>query len=161
MPGRPLIYWDACVFISILKGEYSDLVRARIAELDRQHLRGDIVLMTSALTRVEVFENQAPKKAIDAYRRLRERASFQEVALDPKIADRARLIREGIEAAGRSSGLPRLTTPDAIHLATALIYEADELHTDEKALASFSKHPDICPRLLVCPPRSNQDTLLA
>lgn len=161
MPGRRVIYWDACVFISILKGEYSDVVKARIAELDRQHLRGDIVLMTSALTRVEVFENQSPKKAIDAYRRLRERATFQEVAVDPKVADRARLLRETLEGGGRSAGLPKLTTPDAIHLATALLYEADELHTDEKALASFSKHPEICPRLLVCPPRSNQDTLLS
>src|SRR5277367_6240872 len=52
------------------------------------------------------------------------RRNVVQISVDTRISQRASAIRNYYNQRGT-----KLTTPDSIHLATAIIYEADEFHT--------------------------------
>ena len=165
MPGdSPLYYWDTCLFLAWLKDEERptgemDGVRELI-ELSR---RREVRLMTSALTLVEVLSSKIPIGFDNLFNNLLKR--INRVSVDIKVAGVAHDIRNFYAARQAEFGNKTLSTPDAIHLATAILYRADEFHTfDDKG---SSKNLGLIPlsgnvagnRLTICKPVATRPQL--
>ena len=86
-------------------------------------------IITSVLTRIEVFETDLEQSIRDKYSRLLSRRCCQVVDNDLRVSNLAREIREYYVRQSQLDGLPGLTTPDAVHLATAIHYRADAFWT--------------------------------
>ena len=124
------VYWDACVWISLIMGETSRIHNC-VFIIDEAK-KGRIEIWTSSLTHAEAFKMkcgqdqkgiQADKdKAFEDYL---EQEFVVEVAVDHDIGVLARtLLRKHC---------PPLKKPnDAIHLATAILHNVDELHTSDR-----------------------------
>ena len=134
-PSRRRVYWDTSVFIALLKGESSDEAdRAEIAQaILRAAEAGRIELVTSAFTRAEVRrDRRQPKLTPEQHSRVS--AFFRRSYLHVQPLDRA--IGESAAELGERYNLK---PADAVHLATALAVQADELqHWDD---ADFGKLP--------------------
>lgn len=149
MPGNnPLYYWDTCLFLAWLKDEN----RAITGEMDgvrdiiERSKRRDCRLMTSVLTTVEVLQAKIPAGVDTLFAGVLKRTS--RIGVDIKISQLAHDIRNHVAKEGGN-----LKTPDAIHLATAILNRADEFHTfDEKLLGlngNVAGHG-----LIVCKPKT-------
>ena len=153
MPGRPpLYYWDACLFLAWLKDE-----ERKIGEMDgvrdiiQRIRRRDAKVITSVLTTVEVLAAKVPVGVESPFKALLKRISRQ--SMDMRVASLAHDLRNHYATLGRS-----LKTPDAIHLATAVQYRADEFHTFDDQLLSFSG--DVGGhRLIICKPETKAPQL--
>lgn len=120
--GKPVIYWDTCVFIAWLKDEkdkWPPAIWQGIQDVADLVQIGQIILVTSTLTRTEVFLGTLTLEQKQKFAGILRRKNVQEVAPHMRIADRASAIREK----------HKIKTPDAIHLATAILYGVDEMHT--------------------------------
>jgi predicted nucleic acid-binding protein len=134
MPGTnpPLFYWDSCLFLAWLKDE-----ERKIGEMDgvrdiiQRMKRRDVRVMTSVLTMVEVLAAKIPVGVDSLFKDLLKRVSRQ--GMDIRVAALAHDLRNHYAVLGKS-----LKTSDAIHLATAIMYRADEFHTFDDQLLSFS-----------------------
>jgi predicted nucleic acid-binding protein len=130
MPEAPLIYWDACVFLSYISGvaDRVDDIEGLLAQAEK----GSIRLITSAATVVEVAMSETERMGgvLDPL----DEAKIAGLWLPPSpvslvdfhaliAAGALRLIRDGVPKGWR------LKPMDAIHLATAQRQEADEIHT--------------------------------
>ena len=128
--GRRKIYWDNTCWLAWLNGEGTELWPADVvqgitdvaAEVDANKL----ILITSAITRGEIFQGRLTQQQRDALPRLMRRKNIREIGADSRIMDKAAAIREYY---ANHPPTRRIYTPDAIHLATAILYEADEFHT--------------------------------
>jgi hypothetical protein len=88
------------------------------------------ILVTSAISRSEIFEADLTNEQKERYRRLFQRHNHVEYSADSRVNDKASKLRHGSRT---KPGGPVLTVPDSIHLATAIILEADEFHTFDGA----------------------------
>jgi predicted nucleic acid-binding protein len=132
MPDEPRrIYWDSNVPLSYLNG-VADRVPV-IDELFRQARAGEIELVTSSISRVEVAYIQSEKQAGALDQNTEEAidslwapgSPIKPVEFYDLIADKARaLMRQGI-----SQGWGQLKPLDAIHLATAQQMAVAGFHT--------------------------------
>jgi predicted nucleic acid-binding protein len=141
MPGDPeRIYWDANVPLSYING-VSGRVHI-IDELLRQARAGDIEVVTSILSKVEVAFaatekadgqlDPAVEEAIDNFWRPGSPVKF--VEFYELIADGARaLVRQGI-----AQGWGALKPADAIHLATAQQLQVECFHTYDQRLLTWN-----------------------
>jgi len=134
MPGSsPLYYWDACLFLAWLKDEERpsgemDGVREIIERAKRREVR----LMTSVLTQIEVLASKIPVGMDTLFTALLKRLSRGSV--DTRVASLAHDLRNYYSAKGGKT----LSVPDAIHLATGVLYRADEFHTFDRDGSSHS-----------------------
>lgn len=146
MPGSgPIYYWDTCMFLAWLKNEARqpgemDGVREII---ERSHRR-DCKLMTSVLTTVEVLQAKIPAGVDTLLTGLMKR--MLRVGIDTKVAQLAHDIRNQYAKEDRS-----LKTPDALHLASAILHRADEFHTFDQQLIDMSGNV-AGHRLVICKP---------
>jgi PIN domain len=90
---------------------------------------------TSAVTRGEIYFGKLNLDQKTAYTRLLRRTNVREINADARIMDRVSAIREYHDARGI-----KIKTPDATHLATAILYPADEFQTMDGLQADGSKH---------------------
>ncbi len=124
------ICWDACAWISLIQKEKILNDKGIVTE-DRYSLcrvvidlaeKGKIEIATSALSLAEVCKSRSIKKKPDdeigAYF---ENAWVLVVSVDTLVGTIARTLMQ--------AGHAGLKPPDAIHLATAIVANADELHT--------------------------------
>jgi predicted nucleic acid-binding protein len=130
-------YWDTCIFVAILNGEdrapgEMEGAKAVATAVDR----GDAGLLTSVLTRTEILDGKIPEHALDLLDNLFKKPNLQRADVTQSISDAAHDIRNNLHLAGR-----KMQVPDAIHLATALIYRVDELHTFDGELLDLDGHP--------------------
>src|SRR5579871_490855 len=125
MPGSvPLYYWDSCLFLAWIKDEERKSGEMDgVREVIKLSKRRDAKIMTSVLTSVEVLAAKMPAGMNNLFAGLLKRVT--RVGIDTRIASLAHDIRNHYSSAGGKT----LSTPDAIHLATAILYRADEFHT--------------------------------
>jgi len=130
MPGSKRYYWDACLFIAWLKDEKRpsgemDGVRDLIAKVKRR----EVSIMTSALTFVEVTEAKVGAGIINLLDDLFKRPNLGKIILDIRVAKLARDLRDYYSSRPDQYHKKTLSIPDAIHIATAILYKADAFHT--------------------------------
>ncbi len=136
MSGKaPLYYWDSCLFLAWLKDETTrkpgemDGVREFVDKLRK----GQISIITSTMTYVEVTTAKLPIGVTTLLEDVFKKRNLQKIAVDIKIAKLARDLRDYYSLRASEHNNKTLSSPDAVHLATAILYKVDEFHTfDEK-----------------------------
>ena len=121
------IYWDSCVWLGLINGEPK---KKRAVEYTYNAAKtGSHEIWTSTLSHVEVFrikgEEKNPKPyatgMLDKIEEMFEQDFIKLVPVDLEVAKLARrLLRE-------NDGLTK--RPDAVHLASAIRWSIDSLHT--------------------------------
>ena len=135
MPSKPNYYWDACLFYEVLGDEpVSPQKRAAIEEILGENKRTENVIFTSVVTHLEVLPRKLSAKDADDeadYLALFDGKRFVEQEISRNILMRAREIRDFYYRPADANGLgaKMMDAADAVHLATASIYSADEFHT--------------------------------
>ena len=121
---RPLYYWDTCLFLAWLKDEERRTGEMDgVRELVERSRRREVRIMTSALTLVEVLSSKIPVGFDTLFANLLKRIT--RVSMDIKVAAIAHDLRDYYSIRQAEFGNKTLSTPDAIHLATAILYRAD------------------------------------
>jgi predicted nucleic acid-binding protein len=125
-----IYYWDTCIFYAWLKDEK----RADQGELEGiQHIlelnkKKQNKIITSTITNSEILEGNLTKEQMDNFQSALLKGTFSTISVDIKISETARQIREYYYPTGKT-----VCTPDAIHLATAILYKVQVFHTfDER-----------------------------
>jgi predicted nucleic acid-binding protein len=174
--GKQLIYWDTCVFIAWLKDEkhiWPASVIQGIQHIADLVMANQAILLTSTLIRAEIFLSNLTLEEKRAFQGVLRRSNVMEIAPDMRITDRASSIRKHYNTPPRE----KIKTPDAIHLATAIIYSADEMQTmdgfdvsgNHKGLLALNgnvagyalKIMPPSPRIVAAPPQPQPDVPIA
>jgi predicted nucleic acid-binding protein len=124
--GRKTYYWDSSSFIAWLnggKGHSKDVIDGLDA-IAKEINENRAILCTSVITETEVLQGKLSPEQITKFQNLFKRRNVISIGVDSKIARLASEIRNYY-----STKKVRISTPDSIHLATAIIYGADEFHT--------------------------------
>ena len=121
------VYLDACCFIYLVEGTLSwkTAVEARLRAIAAQ---GGARFVTSDLTRIECRSRPLRERQLELlkqYDKLLSSAELDVLPLSRGIVDRATELRARYAA---------LKTPDAIHLAAALVAEVDRFVTGDVSL---------------------------
>ena len=124
---RPAVYWDTCPFIAWIMDEKRapgemDGVQACLDDVRT----GRLLMVTSTITKVELLscKAQTPEQC-QRFDEFLMRPEIVLVSVDQRIAQKAHDLRDHYAGLGGKT----LSTPDAIHLATALMYKVEQLHT--------------------------------
>lgn len=133
--GKPRFYWDTAPLIAWI----TDEKRADPSEMDglaevvEMVELGRAVMMTSVLWRAEILElslSPAQRKRLES---VFDGRSYVELSIDSRVMDLASEIRAYQKQSKRKEALKNIKVPDAIHLASAIHYEATEFHTFDGA----------------------------
>lgn len=135
--GKPKYYWDSAVIISWLQDEKREnpTESQGLSHIINMMEKGNAILMTSVLWRVEVWDYYLNNEQNSLMRKVSQNKNFQELSANYQIMDLAGEIRSFHNQ--RDKTKRSIKTPDAIHLASALHYEATEFHTFDKKLISL------------------------
>ena len=136
---KPKIYWDSCIFLAWIQGEGPP--KRKLGDMEgiesivKLLSRGELLIITSVVTHAEVLASKMGAKAKKLYEDIFQRSDVSEIAVDHQIALLASEIRDfyinakdKLPADQRRNAMT-VDTPDALHLATAILYEADEFQT--------------------------------
>jgi len=124
---EPTYYWDSCLFLAWIKDEErksGDM--AGVREVIERVKRRDAKIVTSVLTLTEVLDSKLPagmKTLIDGLLK-----RVNRVGMEIKIARMAHDLRDYYVQRSAEFGGKTLAVPDAIHLATAILYRVSEFH---------------------------------
>ena len=124
-PGRAIIYWDACIFITWLKDEPCEpgLMEGIEETVNRVHNNQEI-LITSIMTQTEVLESRLPKDAITVFENLFKRKNVEWINHDNRVGQLSHFIRDYYDQRA-----VKLSSPDCVHLASAILYGANVFYT--------------------------------
>lgn len=124
-PAKKTYYWDTCCFIAWItaKGHPNEVLDG-LDDVAKEVTENRAALFTSVITETEILEGKLTPDEISRFQNLFKRRNVNQITLDQRIARRASEIRSYYSQRGI-----KIKTPDAQHLATALIYGADEFHT--------------------------------
>lgn len=163
--GKPKFYWDTAPLIAWIRDEQRDDPSEMdgLAEVIDLVERDRAILMISVLWRAEILDAlstpEEKARLIDIF----QRRYIQELAIDARIMDLASEIRSFHASDTRKSVMKNIRTPDAIHLASAIHYEATEFHTfdGKKRDGTPSKLLTLSGnvagrRLIICAPKAEQ-----
>lgn len=176
MASSRTYYWDACLFYEVLGDEPVGLEKkAAIDEFLQDNKDEKNVVITSVLTHLEVIPTKLDGKKVGAERQylgLFDGKKFLDVEISRNILMRAREIRDFYyRPATEGTSAKVMDAADAVHLATATIYEVEAFHTrdnDEKgskiplvSLYKWSGHDKLCGKysLDIVSPEHDQKTL--
>ncbi len=161
MAGKnPIYYWDTCLFLAWLKDEERKAGEmSGVLEVIERAKKRDAQIMTSVITQIEVLSAHIPIGMDSLFKGLMRRVN--QISVDIKISALAHDIRNHYV----KNGTKTVSTPDAIHLATAILYRADEFHTFDSEGSSRSL--GLIPlsgnvgghKLIVCKPEAKQPQL--
>ena len=124
--GKKLYYWDTSCFIAWLdggKGHSADALTG-LEYIATEINDNRAFLCTSVTTNTEVLQGKYTPEQIAKLENFFKRRNVSVVSVDMKISQRASQIRNYYNQRNVN-----IKTPDATHLATALIYKVDEFHT--------------------------------
>ena len=123
--NKPLIYFDSCIWIGMIKGEQrkDPTETAALAGLPYILDKKEIIVVSSTLIKVEVLEADLTEQQANIFKQVLKRKSVVQIvdATSP-IMDKASEIRNYYKTIRNSdsSAARQPSTPDAIHLATAI-----------------------------------------
>lgn len=135
----PRVYWDACVFIALYKGDKpAQEIKDGLRYWTAKARAGEAHIVTSAITYAEVlrFHHQQKYPIFSAFM---DRYVIRQAA-DVPVMKLCHEIRDYFAGHGFN-----LATADAIHVATAVATDCDELHTFD---GISGKHAKNCLKLL-------------
>ena len=117
------VYWDACIFIAMLKGEthHGDNVTQHIQRMYQECASGDLEIVTSSLWRLEVNPDKHPE-LLTALEYEFDFGYFSSVAATDEVFSKVLEIR-------RNLGKKHLKLADAIHVATACVSRCPVLYS--------------------------------
>jgi predicted nucleic acid-binding protein len=118
--ATPKYYWDTTAFLALLHNDKSPEEMAGLLEVVDMADAGEAYIITSVETVTEVLDRNGYPPARERFRKIFERPNYRMVQKSLAIGEKAADLRQKIL---------RLKAPDATHLATALLYKVDELHT--------------------------------
>lgn len=125
------VYWDSCAWIGFINNEPDKMQPLRVIWEEAQ--RGKYEIWTSTYSHIEVIKSHAahgdpypPAESDKIIDEMMEQPWVQRVQLDVAIARYVRELKRRYHAQGLKD------RADAIHLATALLHNVDELHTWDK-----------------------------
>ncbi len=167
--GKPQYYWDTAPLIAWIKDEQRDDPSEMdgLADVIEQVEQGKAILMTSVLWRVEVLNDSLSPEQKQKLSAIFQNRYIQELAIDARVMDLASEIRNYHKSnQARPDVMKNIRTPDAIHLASAIHYEATEFHTLDgkkvdgtpKGLLTLSGNV-AGHRLIICAPKAEQARL--
>ena len=119
-------YWDSCIFIAWLnggEGRPPEVIEG-LNEVARDVNENRAALCTSVTTWTEILQGKLTPEQKTRLENLFKRRNVVLINIDARIAQMASEIRNYYNERG-----VKIETPDAQHLATAIIYEVDEFHT--------------------------------
>ncbi len=153
------IYWDANCFTYYINesSERIGTLQGILSEVERSDGEQKIVTSTLSIAEVAFTEQERLDRALNDAELSRIDTIFQDdrvvllVEFSQLIARRARDVMR----IGLTNNLKR-DPSDCIHLATAQLMRAAEVHTYDKSLWNYSEHLGIT----VCAPRVQQPGLL-
>ncbi|MBT6228234.1 MAG: PIN domain-containing protein, partial [Candidatus Scalindua sp.] len=121
-----IIYWDTCVWISLLgNSKCQAFEQAGIDDVIRMVDDNEVTLITSVITRVEILKGKLTDDIADKYLdTLENNPNIEEIEVHRYIAQKAHEIRSYYRKQGSN-----ISTPDVLHIATAITGMADEMHT--------------------------------
>jgi predicted nucleic acid-binding protein len=138
------------------KGEMAG-VRSYVRKLQGREIK----LITSAITYTEVVATKLPVGVDEQFFELMRRSSVSVVSADIRVAKMARDLRDHYSSQSEKYNNKTLSTPDALHLATAILYRAKEFHTfdgsNNRSLGLLGLNGDVGGhQLTICKPATNQ-----
>ncbi len=125
--GNNIIYWDSAIFIAFFSQE-GTRTKEELAGIDQvvdAFDKGTCILVTSMITKTELLPSKLGKDNYDKLSALWKRKQFQAMEVTEAIIDLANEIRNFY--ADKQEKVP--STPDSIHLATAIRAKADVFQT--------------------------------
>jgi predicted nucleic acid-binding protein len=162
--AEPLYYWDTCLFLAWIKDEERKSGEMDgVREVIERHKKRDVKIMTSVITRVEVLQSKLPAGLENLIQGLMKRITA--VSVETKVAGLAHDLRNHYAVNAAQNGGKLLSTPDAIHLATGILYRATEFHTFDND--GDAKHLGLLPlsgnvaghKLTICKPQARNPGL--
>lgn len=132
MANKHLIYWDSCIFLAWIKNEQDKgpEVLSGIEELVNHIQKNQIILITSVLTTAEILESTLDDKQAAVFDEVLKRRNVQVVDTTGPIWNLTHDIRNHYKQI--KDGLHTLSTPDAVHLATAINEGVDVFYTTDE-----------------------------
>lgn len=129
--GKPRFYWDTVCLIAWITDEErvdpSELDGlAEVIELVEQ---SKATILMSVLWRSEVLSDDLTSPQKKRLKNIFDFRLIEEVGIDSRVMDLASEIRAFHKKSTAKSALKNIRVPDAIHLASAIHYEATEFHT--------------------------------
>lgn len=122
MAGKPKICWDSCVYISLLTGENRKPEEMKkLYAIEQMVNEGRAVVFTSTVTMVEVLDCKLTDEQATKFKGLIGNPDTPFVNVDTRVAQLASEIRSYYKG--------KISTPDAIQLATAIHFEATAFQT--------------------------------
>jgi predicted nucleic acid-binding protein len=124
--GKKTYYWDSSAFIAWVdggKGHPKEVIEGLDA-IAKEINENRAVLTTSVMTDAELLQGKLIPEQATKFQNLFKRRNVTAINVDSRIAKKASEIRNYY-----NERKMKLSTPDSIHLATAIIYEVDEFHT--------------------------------
>ena len=129
--AEPIYYWDTCLFVAWIKDEERPTGEMDgVREVIDKHKRRQVKIITSTLTTVETLQCKLPVGLDNLFHGLLKRVT--RLGMDSKVASLAHDIRDRYAKRASEFDGKTLSTPDAIHLATAILYRATEFHTFDR-----------------------------
>lgn len=163
--GKPKFYWDTAPLIAWITDEKrrDPTEMAGLAEVVEMVDRGNAIVMTSVLWRAEVLDttlSTAQKSRLEA---VFDGRSIIELGIDSRVMKLASEIRSFHSTSRKKDIIKNIRVPDAIHLATAIYFEATEFHTFDGARSGQNPGGLLTldgnvagHRLRICAPKANQ-----
>ena len=125
------VYWDSCAWIGLVNCEPNKINPLR-AIWEAAH-RGEFEIWTSAYAYLEVIKGHSeygtpypPEESDKIIEEMLSQPYVQRIQLDVPIAKLARKLKRDYHEEGLRK------RPDAVHLASALYHNCDEMHTWDK-----------------------------
>jgi len=134
------VYWDACVWIALIKQENS--IKLKDGTIERRYSmcreviklaeQGKVEIVTSAFTIAEVCKSSDVKSSgVDNLSTYFDRSYILIVPVDKAVGVKAQSMQ--------TSGIAGLKPPDAIHLASAHRAAVDELNSFDSDLLKLDE----------------------
>jgi len=134
MSGKlPVVYWDTDIFLAWLKDETRPAEeKAGIRECVEKHANGEIQLAVSTLVRVEILDSLFTDEQLDNFSAFLSSPQLSLVSPHFRIMELASSLRNFYGKNPLPDTQKTLSTPDAIHLATAISIGAEVFLTFDK-----------------------------